>query len=70
MGLSVETYAVHTQGELADMSTYRLYLNTASANDFLSIVEVASFSINHDQFFRVMVQQLVQRIMEHQRHQP
>ena len=34
--LSVETYAVHTQGELAGMSTYRLYLNTASANDFLS----------------------------------
>ena len=34
--LSVETYAVHTEGDLAGMSTYRLYLNTVNANDYLS----------------------------------
>ena len=33
--LSVETYAVHTQGELAGMSTYRIYVNTVNANDIL-----------------------------------
>ena len=34
--LSVETYAVHTEGDLAGMSTYRLYLNTFNADDYLS----------------------------------
>jgi hypothetical protein len=33
--LSVETYAVHTEGDLAGISTYRLYLNTVNANDYL-----------------------------------
>ena len=37
-GLEIETVAEHTEGDLAGMTTYRFYVATASADDFVSSV--------------------------------
>ena len=37
-GLEIDTVAVHEEGDLAGMTTYRLYVTTVATNDFVSAV--------------------------------